>query len=46
MHVGVGVGVGEAASARFERADRARYQSKRDRRNRVTALDAAAELHP
>lgn len=42
----VQLGLGETATAFFERADRALYQSKRDGRNRVTALDAAAELHP
>ena len=42
----VQLGVGETATAFFERADRALCPSKRDGRNRVTALDAAAELHP
>ena len=46
VQLGVGVGVGETATAFFERADRALCPSKRDRRNRATALDAAAELHP
>ena len=46
VQVGVSVGVGETATAFFERADRALFPFKRDGRNRVTALDAAAELHP